>query len=148
RRVLQTGMRLSLRQTLSLRVKRIIHLAGLQLEHVHSQCLKFEPQMAATGCNVVQNRRSKFILVQPRWQPERGSGFRPYSNPHRSRSDVSESAPMKAILLEQPGKFAQIQIDEPASPGAGEALVQVHRVGICGTDISGYLGKMPFYSYP
>jgi alcohol dehydrogenase len=26
--------------------------------------------------------------------------------------------------------------------------VRVHRVGICGTDISGYLGKMPFYSYP
>ena len=30
----------------------------------------------------------------------------------------------------------------------GEALVRVHRVGICGTDISGYLGKMPFFSYP
>ncbi len=24
----------------------------------------------------------------------------------------------------------------------------MHRVGICGTDISGYLGKMPFFSYP
>jgi 2-desacetyl-2-hydroxyethyl bacteriochlorophyllide A dehydrogenase len=24
----------------------------------------------------------------------------------------------------------------------------VHQVGICGTDISGYLGKMPFFSYP
>ena len=33
-------------------------------------------------------------------------------------------------------------------PGPGEALVRVHRVGICGSDISGYLGKMPFYSYP
>jgi len=27
-------------------------------------------------------------------------------------------------------------------------MVRVHRVGICGTDISGYLGKMPFFSYP
>jgi alcohol dehydrogenase len=27
-------------------------------------------------------------------------------------------------------------------------LVRVHRVGVCGTDISGYLGKMPFFSYP
>ena len=26
--------------------------------------------------------------------------------------------------------------------------MRVHRVGICGSDISGYLGKMPFYSYP
>lgn len=55
---------------------------------------------------------------------------------------------MKAIQLEKPGKFDLIQIPEAAAPGPGEALVQVHRVGICGTDISGYLGKMPFYSYP
>jgi alcohol dehydrogenase len=26
--------------------------------------------------------------------------------------------------------------------------VRVHTVGICGTDVSGYLGKMPFFSYP
>ncbi|MDB5291317.1 MAG: theronine dehydrogenase-like Zn-dependent dehydrogenase [Phycisphaerales bacterium] len=55
---------------------------------------------------------------------------------------------MKAIQLEQPGKFVIIDIDEPAKPGPGEALVRVHRVGICGTDLSGYLGKMPFFSYP
>ena len=55
---------------------------------------------------------------------------------------------MKAILLKEPGRFEQIGIDEPTKPGPGEALVRVHRVGICGTDISGYLGKMPFYSYP
>lgn len=27
-------------------------------------------------------------------------------------------------------------------------MVRVHRVGICGTDYSGWLGKMPFFSYP
>jgi 2-desacetyl-2-hydroxyethyl bacteriochlorophyllide A dehydrogenase len=55
---------------------------------------------------------------------------------------------MKAIQLEKPQSFRQIQIPEPAPPGPGEALVRVHRVGICGTDYSGYLGKMPFFSYP
>ncbi len=55
---------------------------------------------------------------------------------------------MKAIRLMQPGHFEQVVIDPPPSPGPGEALVRVHRVGICGTDISGYLGKMPFFSYP
>jgi 2-desacetyl-2-hydroxyethyl bacteriochlorophyllide A dehydrogenase len=55
---------------------------------------------------------------------------------------------MKAILLREPKQFEQIDIAEPDSPGTGEALVRVHRVGICGTDLSGYLGKMPFYSYP
>jgi 2-desacetyl-2-hydroxyethyl bacteriochlorophyllide A dehydrogenase len=55
---------------------------------------------------------------------------------------------MKAIVLQQPGHFERIEIDEPSEPGPGEALVSVHRVGICGSDTSGYLGKMPFYSYP
>ncbi len=55
---------------------------------------------------------------------------------------------MKAILLEKPGHFERVDIPEPARPGPGEVLVRVHRVGICGSDISGYLGKMPFYSYP
>ena len=55
---------------------------------------------------------------------------------------------MKAIQLEKPLQFRRIDIPEPAAPGLGEALVRVHRVGICGTDYSGYLGKMPFYSYP
>ena len=55
---------------------------------------------------------------------------------------------MQAIQLKQPREFQRIEIPEPELPGPGEALVRVHRVGICGTDIAGYLGKMPFYSYP
>ena len=55
---------------------------------------------------------------------------------------------MNAIVLEKPGHFHLAQAAEPAAPGAGEALVRVHRVGICGTDYSGFLGKMPFYAYP
>lgn len=55
---------------------------------------------------------------------------------------------MKALQLEEPKKFRQIDIPEPQRPQADEAVVRVHRVGICGTDVSGYLGKMPFFSYP
>ena len=55
---------------------------------------------------------------------------------------------MKALQLEKPLAWRTIQIDEPPAPAAGEALMRVRRVGICGTDISGYLGKMPFFSYP
>lgn len=55
---------------------------------------------------------------------------------------------MKALQLEQPRHWRRIEIDEPPAPGPGEALLRVHRVGICGTDIGGYLGKMPFFSYP
>jgi alcohol dehydrogenase len=55
---------------------------------------------------------------------------------------------MKAIQLEQPKAFRVIDVPEPAAPGPGGAVVRVVRVGICGTDYSGYLGKMPFFSYP
>jgi alcohol dehydrogenase len=55
---------------------------------------------------------------------------------------------MKANYLVRPREFEQREIPEPSPPVAGEALIRVHRVGICGTDIAGYLGKFPFYSYP
>lgn len=55
---------------------------------------------------------------------------------------------MKAIQLEKPQSFRPLEMPEPAAPAAGEVLVRIHRVGICGTDLGGYLGKMPFYSYP
>ena len=55
---------------------------------------------------------------------------------------------MKAIQLQEPKRFEQVDIAEPGKPGPGQALVRTHRMGICGTDYSGYLGKMPFFSYP
>ena len=55
---------------------------------------------------------------------------------------------MKAIQLVEPRIFQRVEIAEPGDPGPGEALVRVERVGICGTDLGGYLGKMPFFSYP
>lgn len=55
---------------------------------------------------------------------------------------------MKAIRLEQPRHFAYVEIPDPGMPGPGYALVRTHRMGICGTDLSGYLGKFPFFRYP
>lgn len=55
---------------------------------------------------------------------------------------------MKAIQLVEPRCFERIEIPPPSAPGPNEALVRTHRMGICGTDISGYLGKMPFFRYP
>jgi 2-desacetyl-2-hydroxyethyl bacteriochlorophyllide A dehydrogenase len=55
---------------------------------------------------------------------------------------------MKALSLEAPKQWKRLDIAGPDAPGPGEALVRVHNVGICGTDVSGYLGKMPFFSYP
>jgi alcohol dehydrogenase len=55
---------------------------------------------------------------------------------------------VQAIVLQEPRRFEQVVIGEPQAPGPGEARVRVRRVGICGTDVSGYLGKMPLFSYP
>ena len=55
---------------------------------------------------------------------------------------------MRAIRLEEPKHFEYVDVDAPGSPGPGQALVCTHRMGICGTDYSGYLGKMPFFRYP
>ena len=55
---------------------------------------------------------------------------------------------MKALQLEKPLSWKLLDIPEPPAPGLGEVLVRVHRIGICGTDLGGYLGKMPFFSYP
>jgi len=55
---------------------------------------------------------------------------------------------MKAIRLEEPRRFEFVDIAEPAPPGPGQVLVRTHRMGVCGTDLSGYLGKFPFFRYP
>ena len=55
---------------------------------------------------------------------------------------------MKTIRLEEPGKLIALDTPDPGLPGAGEALVRVHRIGVCGTDIHAYAGRQPFFSYP
>lgn len=55
---------------------------------------------------------------------------------------------MRALQLSQPRQFQWIELPEAASPGMSEALVAIRAIGICGTDISGYLGKMPFIEFP
>ncbi|MBX3733547.1 MAG: zinc-binding alcohol dehydrogenase family protein [Verrucomicrobiae bacterium] len=55
---------------------------------------------------------------------------------------------MKALQLLEPGSFRTVDIPEPPAPGPGAVRVRIHRVGVCGTDYSGYQGKMPFFSYP
>src|SRR4051812_29287085 len=55
---------------------------------------------------------------------------------------------MTALTLTAPRQFEFLEQDEPSAPAANEALIRVHAVGVCGTDVSGYLGKMPFIQYP
>ena len=54
---------------------------------------------------------------------------------------------MLQIVLEKPGQF--LTTDGPTPTLApGEALVRVHRIGVCGTDLHAFAGHQPFFSYP
>ena len=54
---------------------------------------------------------------------------------------------MLQIVLEKPGQFTATDGPAPV-PGPGEALVRVHRVGVCGTDLHAFAGRQPFFTYP
>jgi len=54
---------------------------------------------------------------------------------------------MKAIVCEQIGRLAVHEVGEPvASPGT--AVLDVKRIGICGTDLHAYRGNQPYFTYP
>ena len=55
---------------------------------------------------------------------------------------------MKTIVLEKPGSFQLTERPPVGDPGPGEALVRVHRVGVCGSDIHAFKGNQPFFTYP
>ena len=49
---------------------------------------------------------------------------------------------MKAIVWHGPGRMAIEERPEPDDPGAGELVVRPEAVGICGSEVEGYLGHM------
>ncbi len=55
---------------------------------------------------------------------------------------------MQAIEFTAPESITMIDLPDAPPPGPGEAVVRTHRMGICGTDLSCYLGKFPFFAYP
>ncbi len=55
---------------------------------------------------------------------------------------------MLSVTLDNPGQFSFSTTAAVPSPGPGESLVKVHRIGVCGTDIHAYHGRQPFFNYP
>jgi len=54
---------------------------------------------------------------------------------------------MRQVVLESPRTVAVREVATP-EPRAGELLVRMERVGICGSDLHAYHGKHPFISLP
>jgi 2-desacetyl-2-hydroxyethyl bacteriochlorophyllide A dehydrogenase len=55
---------------------------------------------------------------------------------------------MKAVLLQGPGKATIAEVAEPAGLREDEVLLQVRRVGLCGSDLNSYRGRNPLVTYP
>lgn len=56
---------------------------------------------------------------------------------------------MLTLVLTSPGKLLATETTSPTrSLGPDEALVRVHRVGVCGTDLHAFAGRQPFFTYP
>ena len=54
---------------------------------------------------------------------------------------------MKALVLVEPGKTEVREIEKP-SPGNGEVLLRIAKVGFCGGDLNGFRGLFPLQEYP
>ena len=54
---------------------------------------------------------------------------------------------MKYIVCEKPGEFILKEKEVPVRK-EGEALLQINKVGICGTDLHAYAGNQAFFTYP
>jgi 2-desacetyl-2-hydroxyethyl bacteriochlorophyllide A dehydrogenase len=54
---------------------------------------------------------------------------------------------MRTLICTKPGEFEYADADIPVNP-EGNTLLQIRRVGICGTDLHAFEGTQPFFSYP
>ncbi|NBD28234.1 alcohol dehydrogenase catalytic domain-containing protein, partial [Paenibacillus glycinis] len=55
---------------------------------------------------------------------------------------------MRGIICAEIDRFELADnLPEPVCE-SGHAIVQIKRVGICGTDLHAYKGNQPFFSYP
>ena len=55
---------------------------------------------------------------------------------------------MNVISLDQPGAFRRIEKAHPGQPAAGEVLLKIRMLGVCGTDLHAFKGRQPFFVYP
>ncbi|WP_053362759.1 zinc-binding alcohol dehydrogenase family protein [Bacillus sp. FJAT-27251] len=55
---------------------------------------------------------------------------------------------MKAIVCHRPGNMEIEELDNPAAVKDNQVLLEVKRIGVCGTDIHAFSGNQPFFQYP
>src|SRR5689334_148823 len=54
---------------------------------------------------------------------------------------------MRTLICTTPHQFDYSQSEKPQR-NAGETLLKIERIGICGTDLHAFEGTQPFFNYP
>jgi len=54
---------------------------------------------------------------------------------------------MRALVIDRPGEARVVEMERPAADPL-EATMRIRRIGLCGTDLSTFLGKNPLVTYP
>src|ERR1035438_3485947 len=54
---------------------------------------------------------------------------------------------MRALIIDRPGEARVAEVEHPAADPQ-EATMRIRRIGLCGTDLSTFLGKNPLVTYP
>ena len=54
---------------------------------------------------------------------------------------------MRALVIDRPGEARVIEMERPVADPL-EATMRIRRIGLCGTDLSTFLGKNPLVTYP
>jgi threonine dehydrogenase-like Zn-dependent dehydrogenase len=70
----------------------------------------------------------------------------PWPLPHESQT-LFRKKPMLTVTCENPGTLLAQDRPQPVRQ-AGEVLIRVKRVGVCGTDLHIFTGNQPYLAYP
>jgi 2-desacetyl-2-hydroxyethyl bacteriochlorophyllide A dehydrogenase len=54
---------------------------------------------------------------------------------------------MKTLVCTKPGEFKYTTAEQPQIQ-AGQAIIKIRRIGICGTDLHAFEGTQPYFEYP
>lgn len=55
---------------------------------------------------------------------------------------------MRQAIMTQPGKIEFAEVASPGDPGPNEVLLQIKRIGVCGSDVHVFHGEHPATPYP
>ena len=105
------------------------------------------PDIGPVSEMVVERLLTALVVCLDNLQKRGQTGGHGRLKPSISGTETTMVDHMLAVVCESPGRIALESRPMPLR-GAGEVLIRIRRVGICGTDFHIYAGLHPFLAYP